>query len=85
MRCKPDISQSVMPGQVLEGQTSTFLFPQPKQNVSVFDFPIWFADSLKPELSGRLKRLDAFAGDDRCFGGVAIQRSPVNFGLCRRR
>ena len=57
------------------------LFSQPKQNVSVLNFPIWFADSLELELSSRLKSLDAFAGDDRCFGGVAIQRSPVNFGF----
>jgi hypothetical protein len=28
-----------------------------------------------------LKGLDAFPGYDRCFGGVSIQRSPINFGF----
>ena len=49
---------------MLEGQTSTFLFPKAKQNVSVLNFPIWFADSLELELSGRLEGLDAFPGDE---------------------
>ena len=66
---------------MLEGQTSTFLFPKAKQNVSVLNFPIWFADSLELELSGRLKGLDAIAGYDRRFGGVSVQRSPINFGF----
>jgi len=56
-------------------------FLQLKQNVSVFDFPIWFTDSLEPELSSRLKGLDAFPRHDRRFGGVSIQRSPINFGF----
>jgi hypothetical protein len=62
---------------MFEGQL--LLFPQPKQNVSVLNFPIWFADSLELELPGRLKRLDAFPGYDRRFGGVSIQRSPIDF------
>jgi hypothetical protein len=64
---------------VFEGQL--LLFPKAKQNVSVLNFPIWFADSLELELSGRLEGLDAFPGYDRRFGGVSIQRSPINFGF----
>src|ERR1700720_1043489 len=65
---------------MLEGQPSTFLFPKAKQNVSVFDFPIWFADSLEFEFSSGLKALNALAGDD-CCSGVAVRRSPINLGL----
>jgi hypothetical protein len=62
-------------------RTSTFLFLKAEQNVSVLNFPIWFADSLELELSGRLKGLDTFSGDDRRFGGVSIQRSPIYLGF----
>jgi len=68
------MNELVFKGQLL-------LFPQPKQNISVFDLPIWFADGLKPELSGRLKGLDAFPGYDRCFGDASIRRFPIHLGL----
>jgi|ERR1700757_1440729 hypothetical protein len=57
-----------------------YLFPKAKQHVSEFNLPIWFADGLKFEFSGRLKALNALAGYDSC-SGVAVRRSPVNLGL----
>jgi len=49
------------------------VFFQPEQHVTVIDFPIWFADRLKLELSGCLKGLDAFSRYHRCAGIVSIR------------
>jgi hypothetical protein len=46
----------------LVSEDQLLLFPLAKQRVSVFDTAIWFANSLKFELSGRLKGLNTLSG-----------------------